>query len=367
MASIEPGGAPVLLSEEPMRLSVADQFAATGPTPPIAGCGPGRTLELGCFFDGTRNNRWAIDEGSSETNVVRLHDAYVTGPRANDAAERDKHYLIGVGGRTAPEEHQQPTVGTSYYYAASTGFGGKHRVNLMYEWVKAKIEAHCRTFAPGSLKLIDIFGFSRGALSARTFVNLVNQALKTEPGDAFRNIEVRFLGVFDTVESLHEWGESPNCHVTNSDYRAARHFTARHEIRVNFPLTLLDPGAQSVEYPGTHSDVGGGWAEGTQDRPNWLSYLTCYDMAAACRTQGIQMNGIPIPPGCDVGPSSVMRTGSDEELRRSFVHVSHGSWPNHPEELPRANARQQPILGVRRVLRTSRMRLASRPPGFSWS
>ena len=291
MASIEPGANPVLtgLSEEPMRRSVAERFGLTAPTLPIAGCGPGRTLELGCFFDGTRNNRWQLAEGASVTNVVRLHDAYVTGPRANGAAERDKHYLIGVGAGTGPAG--QPTVGTNIY-AAATGFGGKFRVNMMYDWVKAKIEAHSRIFAPGSLKLIDVFGFSRGALSARTFVNLVNQALKTEPGPAFQNIELRFLGVFDTVESLHEFAEAPNCHVTNSDYRAARQFTARHEIRSNFPLTLLDPGAQSVEYPGEHSDVGGGWADGVQNRPNWLSFVTLVDMRAACRAQGIDTQKI---------------------------------------------------------------------------
>jgi len=363
MASIEPGANPVLtgLSEEPMRRSVAERFGLTAPTLPIAGCGPGRTLELGCFFDGTRNNRWQLAEGASVTNVVRLHDAYVTGPRANGAAERDKHYLIGVGAGTGPAG--QPTVGTNIY-AAATGFGGKFRVNMMYDWVKAKIEAHSRIFAPGSLKLIDVFGFSRGALSARTFVNLVNQALKTEPGPAFQNIELRFLGVFDTVESLHEFAEAPNCHVTNSDYRAARQFTARHEIRSNFPLTLLDPGAQSVEYPGEHSDVGGGWADGVQNRPNWLSFVTLVDMRAACRAQGIEMGAVPIPPGCDVGPNSVLRTGSDEELRRGFVHVSHRDWEWGDPIASGTNL--QASGGVRQLIRTSRMRLSDRPPGFFW-
>lgn len=361
MAAIDPTGTPppAGAADEAMRRSLAERFSQTPPTAPIAGCGlETKKLELGCFFDGTGNNRWVLDETSSVTNVVQLHDAYVTGPRADGSAERDKHYLIGVGAGVAPGRPEQPQVGTNGASAGS-GFGGKFRCNLMYEWVKAKIEAHARVYSNDSPKLIDVFGFSRGALSARTFVNLINQALKTEPGPAFRNIEVRFLGAFDTVESLHigAGSEAPNCHVTNSDYRAARHFTARHEIRVFFPLTLLDPGAQSVEYPGVHSDVGGGYADGFQNRPNWLSLIPLVDMRAACRAQGIEMGAVPIPLGCDVSATSVLRTGSDEELRRSFIHVSHGGWPHHPE----------PRGGRRRRLSTTRMRLSARPPEYFWS
>ena len=378
MATTEPDTTPVDLAQEPMRRALAEQFSETPPTPPLKGCGPGRQLELGCFFDGTRNNRWMLDETSSETNVARLYDAYGSGARTEGYVERDKRYLVGVGAGEAQLcfalGREQPAVGTGTY-AAATGFGGKFRVNMMYDWVKAKIEAHCRVFDPQSPKLIDVFGFSRGALSARTFVNLVNQALKTEPGPAFQNIEVRFLGVFDTVESVHwiERAEASNCHVTNSDYRAARHYTARHEIRENFPLTLLDPGAASVEYPGVHADVGGGYANGVEGKKNWLSFVTCYDMAAACRAQGIPMGAIPIPSGCDVGPESFLRSGSfrlvgrnssDEELVASFVHVSHREYSLTDSDTWGMGAEPS---GSRTHIRTTSMRLSARPPGFSWS
>ncbi len=342
------------------RSSIADRFACSGPNPPIGGCGQMRTLELGCFFDGTGNNRWNLDSETSETNVVRLHDCYVVGPRANPPAERHRLYLIGVGAGRG--QAGQPTVGTGPRLDGATGFGGKYRVNMMYNWVKTKIEEHCRTFDPRSPKLIDVFGFSRGSLSARTFVNLVNQALKTEPGPAFQNIQVRFLGVFDTVESI-AWGyvssEAPNCYLTNADYLAARHFTARHEIRYRFPLTVLDPGGQQQEYPGVHSDVGGGYQDTFQGKHNWLSYVTLVDMRRACgsRAVGIQMRYPTIPAGCDVSSQSVLRTGSDAELRRLYVHTSHtGPWT----VMVAAEG------NVRERIRRSRLRLSARPPGYSW-
>lgn len=355
MAAVS-GGNPQLTTNR----SIAERFSATGPSAAVAGCGPERTLELGCFFDGTGNNRWRMSDASqSITNVVRLHDLYVTTPRANPPADRYKHYLIGVGAGTAAG---QPNVGTGTV-AAATGFGGKHRCNLMYRWVKEKIEAHCRIYAPNSRKLIDIFGFSRGALSARTFVNLVNQALKTEPGPAFQNIQVRFLGAFDTVESLaitDRATEAPNCHVRNSDYLGARHFTARHEIRKNFPLTLLDPGAQEVEYPGVHSDVGGGYSDNFQGKRNWISFVTLYDMRRACRSQQIEMSPANIPSGCDVTAQSPLRTSSDAEMRRLYVHQSHvDGWSID-------GFVHAPRDGGREKIRRSRMTLSSRPPGYFW-
>ncbi|MBL8744284.1 MAG: DUF2235 domain-containing protein, partial [Myxococcales bacterium] len=336
------------VADEATRRGIAEGFAETPPTPPVAGCGPARALELGCFFDGTGNNRWLLPADTSETNVVRLHDSYPTGTRADGAAVRDRHYLIGVGAGTAGQPGQ-PTTGTGLVDGGGLGIGTKERVNLMYAWVKQKIEDHARVCDPES------------------------------------NIAVRFLGVFDTVESIpgsSQSAEAPNCHVENSDYRAARHFTARHEIRANFPLTKLDPGGKSVAYPGVHCDVGGGYVDGDQGKRNWLSFVTLVDMHAACRAQGIEMGGVSIPPGCDVSPRSVLRTGSDEELQQ-FIHradedpevAGEGASALERVAVATRNASNPNFAvapnaqGVRErgIAPAEKMRIVGRPPDFGWT
>ncbi len=132
----EPGGAPVLLSEEPMRSSVV-----TNCRQQLIAEGTGERPSSAVSSDGTRGNtRWAIDEESSETIVSHLNDKHATWPRTNDAAERQKaspdwQGLPHFAGR-APAVS---TAWTSYGHATATYYRGKHRANLMYEWVKAKI------------------------------------------------------------------------------------------------------------------------------------------------------------------------------------------------------------------------------------
>jgi hypothetical protein len=114
--------------------------------------------------------------------------------------------------------------------------------------------------------------------------------------------------------------------VTNSDYRAARHYTARHEIRENFPLTLLDPGAASVEYPGVHAYVGGGYANGVEGKKNWLSFVTCYGRGLSrAGTQWRDTHpsaAMSDPDPCARALPLVGRNSSDEELVASFVRFS---------------------------------------------
>ncbi len=347
-----------LAADEATRRSLSEGFAETPPVRPVAGCGPTRALELGCFFDGTGNNRWLLPEGYALTNVVHLHDAYPTGRSADGSAERHRHYLIGVGAG-AGQGSDQPTQGTDWRGGAQ-GVGSKQRVNLMYQWVKQKIEDHARACSPESLKLIDVFGFSRGAMAARTFVNLVNQALKLEPGPAFRHIEVRFLGVFDTVERTVP-SEAQNCHLESADHRAARHFTARHEIRMQFPLTI-HRAARSIAYPGDHCDVGGGWVDGADDKSNWLSFVTLFDMREAGRSVGIEMGEVPIPDGCDVSPTSPLRTSSDADLEERYIHDNSGGIGVNARALPDENG------DVRRgIVTTAKATMVGHPPEFGWN
>ena len=130
---------------------------------------------------------------------------------------------------------------------------------------------------------LDVFGFSRGAAEARVFCSWLDEIL-TEGKLAGVIVHFRFVGLMDTVASAgffsslgaavtgadggHSgWAESRYLRIPKSVQNCV-HMIAAHELRKNFPLdTIIDggklpPNCQEFVYPGTHSDVGGGYAPG---------------------------------------------------------------------------------------------------------
>lgn len=98
-----------------------------------------------------------------------------------------------------------------------------------------------------------LFGFSRGALLARTFAEWLDKL----------DIPVAYLGVWDTVDSAMKVDVSETCPASVA---FARHAVARDERRRYFqlvPLRFAFGRAQGEEriFPGVHSDVGGLYAD----------------------------------------------------------------------------------------------------------
>lgn len=130
---------------------------------------------------------------------------------------------------------------------------------------------------------IDVFGFSRGAAEARVFCSWLN-ALLVDGKLAGMIVHFRFVGLMDTVASAgfwssvvasttglnggHSgWADSHHLRIPPS-VKNCVHMVAMHELRKNFPLDTitvdggLPPHCQEFAYPGTHSDVGGGYKPG---------------------------------------------------------------------------------------------------------
>jgi hypothetical protein len=130
---------------------------------------------------------------------------------------------------------------------------------------------------------MDIFGFSRGAAEARVFCHWLDDLLVDgKLGGVI--IHFRFVGLMDTVASAGFWSSLVSGatgldggHSGWADSRYLRipasvkncvHMVAMHELRKNFPLDtisvdgMLPPHCQEFAYPGTHSDVGGGYKPG---------------------------------------------------------------------------------------------------------
>ncbi|MGF6273331.1 uncharacterized protein (DUF2235 family) [Massilia sp. UYP11] len=130
---------------------------------------------------------------------------------------------------------------------------------------------------------IDVFGFSRGAAEARVFCSWLNELLV---GECLAGVPLRFrfVGIVDTVASAGFWSgviafatKSTGGHGAWASAEALRlpssvkncvHMVAMHELRRNFPLDLIgidgkvQQGWLQFAYPGSHSDVGGGYRPG---------------------------------------------------------------------------------------------------------
>ncbi|UYH52251.1 DUF2235 domain-containing protein [Candidatus Kirkpatrickella diaphorinae] len=127
-----------------------------------------------------------------------------------------------------------------------------------------------------------LFGFSRGATSARHFANRVENQdrnlLSVFDTQKYGVPEIRFIGLFDSVASmlaLSQWdvdvGDSKtgDVNIALDDATAADifHITAAHEARENYSLNHVTPDyARKLQLPGVHSDIGGFYHDMLQEK-----------------------------------------------------------------------------------------------------
>ncbi len=263
------------------------------------------------LLDGTSNQ---ID-AKQRTNVLRLYQCL----KKSDA--QVVYYDPGVG--TIGDENAWLTAWrrVQEVWGMATGWGLDANVKDAYRFL-------VENYDPGGGKDEDgneipadeiyLFGFSRGAYSARVLagflhafgimqprnLNLLNYAYRAykrigEGGGAhaFEEIRlyeaildphrpvIRFMGLFDTVASVIEWGriaprlKSHAFTRTNPSVEAVAHAAAIHERRTMFRAKLWPEGqrykpnrfmkdedapeqyVREVWFWGVHGDVGGGYGE----------------------------------------------------------------------------------------------------------
>ena len=240
-------------------------------------------------FDGTWNRP---DNNSDvtkrvETNVVRLYDSIVQGALP-DGAVQTKWYDTGVG--------------TNWYdrvAGGAFGFGLDQKIQDGYQWL-----VDCYPDPdPGDYEVF-VFGFSRGAYTARSLVGMIRNvglllptnshrvgeaytiyrnrdpSADTDEAKTFRErysrpITIKFLGVWDTVGALGiplpalQWLNAKAYAFHDTELSGivenAAHAVAIDEHRIDYQAALWDPIAkagQTVEqrwFVGAHADVGGGY------------------------------------------------------------------------------------------------------------
>lgn len=329
-----------------------------------------KTLHISFFFDGTNNNKkndLEIAKPPHPTNIARLFEATYEDELTKPKKLREyfKYYMPGVG-TAFPEigEYNYSSRGLTY------ATGGENRinwallmlVNSLYlsaglpELLNKDLRDNIKKMAtvwpldgetgrkqvianllkagkidallsqkPKALAIkLYVYGFSRGAAEARTFIHWVAQLFDLDtpkgallPQQTLANLplSIEFLGILDTVPSVgivhlvpaftghFDWANGTQQLPDEKRYpnfvRCCRHFVAAHEQRLCFPLdTVRRPkikegfnqgqrlyplNTREVIYPGMHSDVGGGYPSNDQGKAregddHLLSQIVLHDL-----------------------------------------------------------------------------------------
>ncbi len=316
--SARQAGAPIVERDftEAMRQG-GDKRLAERFDPMNAG-GPFRADRVQCriyprfafFFDGTGNNRELDTPLNRLSNVAKLFNAAVNdGSKVNVLAR----YISGVGtpfripNRVPGYTDFPDDVGGS----AGLGFGsgGNMRIDFAIGEFARLLELEMGLSALPHIQYISlsVFGFSRGATAARTFVRrLIEQRCeRTDKGLVWRAkdgskvpLQLTFMGLFDTVASVGvpgwhmSWGAKL---AIPSEVQRCVHCVSAHEVRQAFPLDSVrvdrsyPSNCEEVVYPGVHSDVGGGYAPDEQGRSNLLSRIPLRHMYVEALRAGVAL------------------------------------------------------------------------------
>ncbi len=249
------------------------------------------------FFDGTGNNR-KIDEPKKKlSNVARLYEGH--------DEERPlvwRFYYPGVG---TPLDASDPGWWEKLRDSEALGSGAGLGSDVRLATAESDFRRALQTNHKVSRIDIAVFGFSRGAALARAFVNRLLKKCEMKDGVPFwpcptavdgqsAPLQFRFLGIFDTVESVglpaHNLNSGMPMHVPDQVERCFQ-IVAGHELRACFPLTPVrneSAPCEQLAWPGVHADIGGGYRPDEQGRSDMLARLALNRM----RLEGA-ISGVP--------------------------------------------------------------------------
>lgn len=239
---------------------------------------PARERNVIVCMDGTWNDETGKDGDSIITNISKLYKSLDV-----DSEAQISRYFRGVG-----SDEENTHMGT--LIGGAMGRSEQRIRNHAYATIAKEYRNGDRLF---------IFGFSRGAASARMLASQLhkegipenitittapqqnhvtkqveNRFVRYQSEGEVRPVEVAFLGVWDTVYAFgipvkflgipfHRWDLFKDKHVSPNVSKAV-HLVSIDETRSPFEPTLMNhkPGVvEEVWVPGVHADVGGGYAE----------------------------------------------------------------------------------------------------------
>lgn len=304
-------------------------------------------VHISVFFDGTGNNKDADEELKKWSNPARLWksaDQYAQESESNGIRTNYSIYVSGVGTRFNGElnifQRALAMIQDHGGFGLGVGSGGTRRLDygedqlndalkqvMIMNAKKAEIdtskyasEKKVYSFAEVEKSLsqhrlikkinISTFGFSRGAALARAFTNQFMWQCESDCngltyGTGKYPIEFKFMGIFDTVASFGLPATNLNNNLTfegrdmviDERVKMCVHHIAGNEQRFAFPVDLIhkengeiaNSNWKEIVYPGMHSDVGGGYAPGSQNVNDNYARIPLKDMLEEAVNAGVRM------------------------------------------------------------------------------
>ncbi|MBO0494747.1 DUF2235 domain-containing protein [Pseudomonas sp. Marseille-Q1929] len=373
------------------------------------------SMHISLFFDGTNNNDNNDTKKNHPSNIAKLYHASIQ----DDEAKGSGYYSCYIPGVGTPF----PEVGELDYSEDGLKYatGGEDRINwalvsvadAMYSalagvplsqddrakavtkmstWpaplmstlgpsnrrsvmtnLLAPLKARVPVAQPKVLGIkLFVYGFSRGAAEARTFVTWLSQLFDTPEGAELPEqsliglpISVEFLGLLDTVASVGiahaapffaghmDWADNtqllPDAQRFPDLVKCCRHFVAGFEQRSCFPLDSIriEDGkypANTIEvvYPGVHSDVGGGYPKNDQGKARGgtdelVSQIVLHDLYAEAFAAGAPLQ---------VPEAALSQTLADQKSWRVMSEATSTEFGISPLVIERFNAWRQTLPGI---------------------
>lgn len=224
--------------------------------------------------------------GPADSNCVRVYELL----DLRDDAQQVAYYDPGVGTFSSPGAWTPLARALSRLGGLVYGAGLRENLGEAYSWLM-------RMWQPGDR--IFVFGFSRGAFTARALVGMLRAIGIFRPGtenqlqyvisayarrggekripwdelhrlstlfaqkvDHKSTVEVDYLGIWDSVKAMGLAGRAPQWPYTRQlpNARRIRHAVSIDEHRRPFGEYVVertDPALEEVWFAGVHSDVGG--------------------------------------------------------------------------------------------------------------
>ena len=266
-------------------------------------------IRVSLFFDGTLNNRTNLEQREKHETGQSSASYKEEGDGGQNSYDNGRTNIALLEPSAPNEENQKGKTGYDYvfklyvegqgtfnnegdsFFGYSMGAGAsgvasraKQGINRAFEKIEVFLEKYA--YAPEEYFLekidVDVFGFSRGAATARHSIYLLSDKgwEYTVPLHARlrylgyeeiteKNVEVVFAGVYDTVISVNAsqynwWADNKLNQRAIALAKKSVHLAAADEHRQDFPLHTIksakDKGTGKELYlPGVHSDVGGSY------------------------------------------------------------------------------------------------------------
>ena len=270
-------------------------------------------LKINVYFDGTMNNKYNVELYNNPDEMYGVGDIKILGhiikffygrgdestssykqgytsiadlyelDQANPKKKEIKVYIEGVGSIPYGEDEVVWGAGAAWIYGIKAK--ASKALSKILENAKSEKVVNVRKEYVNEDEVC-VFGFSRGATTARFFTSKRGDIALNTQGESLLKPKVifKFVGLFDTVSSVAGLGDDVERYKLAMGGRVNKvlHLTAGNEFRSKFSLTDIKSSIEAgvgyeLKLPGDHSDIGGGHKNGIEEKivdfPNFVDKL----------------------------------------------------------------------------------------------